>query len=79
METPYRADNLTQMPLEHYMGLLKTADASEISDWADEAMHWCVMHGILTGTDRGLEPKATATDGQLDLVLERWRKAAQQC
>ena len=32
METPYRADNLTQMPLEHYMGRLKTADASEISD-----------------------------------------------
>ena len=57
-------------PLDH-------PDASEISDWADEAMHWCVMHGILTGTDRGLEPKATATDGQLDLVLERWRKAAQ--
>ena len=52
-------------------------DASEISDWADEAMHWCVMHGILTGTDRGLEPKATATDGQLALVLERWRNAAQ--
>ena len=31
METPYRADNLTGMPLEHYMGRLKTADASEIS------------------------------------------------
>ena len=38
METPYRADNLTQAPLEHYLGRLKTADASEISarlglDW----------------------------------------------
>ena len=52
-------------------------DAAEVSDWADEAMHWCVMHGILTGTDRGLEPKATATEGQLSLVLERWRKAAE--
>ena len=47
-------------------------DAAEISDWADEAMHWCVMQGILTGTDRGLEPEATATDDQLALVLERW-------
>ncbi len=56
---------------------LNYPDASEISGWADEAMHWCVMHGILTGTDRGLEPKATATDVQLSLVLERWRKAAQ--
>ena len=52
-------------------------DAAEVADWADEAMHWCVMHGILTGTDRGLEPKATATEGQLSLVLERWRKAAE--
>ena len=51
-------------------------DATEISGWADEAMHWCVMQGILTGTDRGLEPKATATDDQLTLVLERWQKAA---
>ena len=32
MDTPYRADNLTQMPLEHYMGRLKTADASEVSN-----------------------------------------------
>ncbi len=56
---------------------LNYPDASEISGWADEAMHWCVMHGILTGTDRGLEPKGTATDGQLALVLERWRKATE--
>ncbi|MBQ7736349.1 MAG: DUF3786 domain-containing protein [Oscillospiraceae bacterium] len=31
METPYRADNLTQVPLEHYLGLLCRADASEVS------------------------------------------------
>ena len=31
METPYRADNLTQMPLEHYMGRLQEADAAEIA------------------------------------------------
>ena len=32
METPYRADNLTQAPLEHYLGRLMTADAAEVSD-----------------------------------------------
>ena len=47
-------------------------DADRISDWADEAMHWCVMKGILIGTGKGLEPKATATDEQLALVLARW-------
>ena len=31
METPYRADNLTGMPLEHYMGLLQKADFEEVS------------------------------------------------
>ena len=31
METPYRADNLTGMPLDHYMGLLQKADSDEVS------------------------------------------------
>lgn len=47
-------------------------DAAEVSDWADEAMHWVVMKGILLGTDKGLEPKALATDDQLALVLQRF-------
>lgn len=31
METPYRADNLTQAPLEHYLDRLLHSNASEIS------------------------------------------------
>ena len=50
-------------------------DAAQVSDWADEAMHWVVMHDIIIGTDKGLEPKATATDDQLSLVLQRWQKS----
>ena len=53
--------------------LLDYPDAEQISDWADEAMHWCVMNGIIVGTDMGLEPKATATEDQLALILERWQ------
>ena len=49
-------------------------DAAEVSEWADEAMHWVVMNEIIIGTDVGLEPRATATEGQLALVLERWSK-----
>ena len=49
-------------------------DAAEVSDWADEAIHWAVMNEIILGTDKGLEPKALATDDQLAVVLERWQK-----
>ncbi len=53
--------------------LLDYPDAGEISDWADEAMHWMVMKGIFTGSDKGLEPKAAVTKGELDSVLALWR------
>ncbi len=58
-----------------WMFLLDYPDAGEISEYADEAMHWAVMNGILTGTGNGLEPKAAVTQAQLALVLERWQKA----
>ncbi len=51
---------------------LEYPDAAEVSDWADEAMHWAVMNDIILGTERGLEPKATATEEQLEEVLLRW-------
>ena len=54
---------------------LNYPDAVEISDWAGEAMHWAVKKGIITGTDRGLEPRTQVTEAQLDAVLERWQKA----
>ena len=50
-------------------------DAGEISRWADEAVHWAVLHDILRGTEAGLEPRAAATDDQLSLVLQRWQKS----
>ncbi len=58
-----------------WMFLLDYPDADQISPWADEAMHWVVMKGIIIGTDKGLEPKATATDDQLALVLQRWQES----
>lgn len=57
-----------------WMFPLAFPDADQVSDWASEAMHWVVMHKIIIGTDRGLEPKSFATDEQLSLVLERWQK-----
>ena len=58
-----------------WMFTLDYPDVAEISDWAGEAMHWAVKKGIITGTDKGLEPQAKAGEEQLAVVLERWQKA----
>ena len=52
---------------------LRYDDAASISDWADEAMHWCVMKGVLNGTgETTLSPQLTATRAQLATILQRF-------
>ena len=52
---------------------LRYDDAPRISSWADEAMHWCVMKGLLNGTSgTTLSPKDTATRAQLAVILQRF-------
>ena len=52
---------------------LRYDDAASISDWADEAMHWCVMKGVLNGTgETTLSPQLTATRAQLAAILQRF-------
>lgn len=52
---------------------LRYDDAASISSWADEAMHWCVMKGLLNGTsETALSPRATATRAQLAAILQRF-------
>ena len=69
METPYRADNLTQMPLEHYMGRLQTADAAEVSarlglEWDGRGFTVQVL-----GQDKHINFPAFDDEGWTD----RWR------
>ena len=46
------------------------SDAQQISAWADEAMHWCVMKGILSGTGADtLSPGMSTTRGQMAVML----------
>ncbi len=40
-----------------WMFLLDYPDAAQISDWADEAMHWVVMKGVITDRETELAPK----------------------
>lgn len=48
------------------------ADASSVSPWARDAMAWAVSKGIITGTDRGLEPLATASRAQVAQIIYRF-------
>ena len=50
--------------------LLDYSDAQQISAWADEAMHRCVMKGILSGTGADtLSPGMSTTRGQMAVML----------
>ena len=52
---------------------LNYPDMEELGAFADEAMHWCVMTGVLQGTADGrLAPKATADRAQLSAILHRY-------
>lgn len=52
------------------------ADREQVSDWAAEAMDWCVANGIIQGTPKGdellLAPSAHATRAELAAILMRY-------
>lgn len=52
------------------------ADAASISDWAEEALGWCVAEGILQGTPAGdslnLAPADHATRAEVAAMLMRY-------
>ena len=50
----------------------KYTDADRISDWAADAMAWCVAEGIINGvTETTLEPQGRATRAQVATMLMR--------
>ena len=52
---------------------LDFSDASDLSDRADEAMHWCVMNGIFEGDNNGaLCPGGGATRAESAAILMRF-------
>ena len=55
-----------------WMFLLDYPDASEISSWADEAMHWMVMRFVINGTDGKLVPRGEATRAEAAAMLMRY-------
>ena len=56
-----------------WMFLLDAPDAAEISEYADEAMHWMTMNGIIQGvSDRELSPQDDAVRAQVATMLMRF-------
>ncbi len=52
---------------------LDFVDVDALSDWADEAMHWCVMNGLIEGVgDNTLDPGGNATRAQAAAILMRF-------
>ncbi len=55
--------------------LTSFADGDSVSDYAAEAMRWCVYEGILSGSDGKLLPRDNATRAQVATLLTRFFKA----
>ena len=47
-------------------------DAADVSDWANEAMSWMVMNGIINGKDGKLVPKGEASRAEAATMLQRF-------
>lgn len=47
-------------------------DSGGISKYAITPMKWSVGHRIITGTNKGLEPKGTATRAQIAVILQAY-------
>ena len=56
-----------------WMFNLDYEDASSVSDWASEAMHWMVMKGIIKGqTEKTLAPKSFASRAEIATMIMRY-------
>lgn len=54
-------------------GLAGYTDADDVSDWASQAMAWCVEQGIIGGTTTTtLSPQGPATRAQVATILMRY-------
>lgn len=53
-------------------GSLSFADASSVSEYAHDAMQWCVNNGIINGMDGLLNPQGQATRAQVSAMFARY-------
>jgi len=46
-------------------------DATQVSAWADEAMHWMVLNGVIIGKDGKLVPAGDASRAEAATIMQR--------
>ncbi len=51
-------------------------DAAEISDWAREAVAWCTIKGVITGSENKFNPADTSKRSDLATILALYDKLA---
>ena len=62
-----------------WMFLLDFTDRADISAWADEAVHWCSMKGIVTGRNGGIfDPQGSATRAEAAVMIQRFCEALEK-
>ena len=55
--------------------LLDLVDRASISEWADEAVHWCSMKGIISGKEgKVFDPQGNATRAEAASMIQRFCK-----
>ena len=55
-----------------WMFLLKYTDRADVSSWANEAVHWCSMKGVLDGYEDGsLKPQGLLTRAEAAAMMQR--------
>ena len=62
-----------------WMFLFDFADRGDISSWADEAVHWCSMKGVVSGKDGNVfDPQGIATRAEAASMMQRFCEALEK-
>lgn len=55
----------------------KYPDAASVSNYAKEPISWALEKGLISGTEKGIEPKGTATRAQIAVIIKAYCEGAE--
>ena len=70
----YKYSEMKGYDLTASANLSKFTDQNQISKYAVNAMKWGVAHKVISGTNKGIEPKGNATRAQIAVILQAYDK-----
>lgn len=68
----YKYSEMKGYDLKASADLSKFADQNQISKYAVNSMKWGADHKIISGTNKGIEPKGNATRAQIAVILQAY-------